>query len=100
MQDSSIDQVIRDFVSKGIAAHRIHSLDERYAINHLLGLLEIDAYDVKKIPSIPLPSLLDSLDRMVGYAVEKHLITDVPEEIEIMEAQIDRKSTRLNSSHT
>ena len=97
MQDSSIDQVIRDFVSKGIAAHRIHSLDERYAINHLLGLLGIDAYDVQKIPSIPLPNLLDSLDRMVSYAVEKHLITDVPEEIEIMEAQIMELITPLPS---
>jgi UDPglucose--hexose-1-phosphate uridylyltransferase len=97
LQDSSIDQVIRDFVSKGIAAHRIHSLDERYAINHLLGLLEIDVYDVQKIPSIPLPNLLDSLDRMVGYAVEKHLITDVPEEIEIMEAQIMELITPLPS---
>ena len=97
MQDSSIDQVIRDFVSKGIAAHRIHSLDERYAINHLLGLLEIDVYDIQKIPSIPLPNLLDSLDRMVSYAVEKHLITDVPEEIEIMEAQIMELITPLPS---
>ena len=97
MQDSSIDQVIRDFVSKGIAAHRIHSLDERYAINHLLGLLGIDAYDVQKIPSIPLPNLLDSLDRMIGYAIEKHLISDVPEEIEIMEAQVMELITPLPS---
>ena len=97
MQDSSIDQVIRDFVSKGIAAHRIHSLDERYAINHLLGLLGIDAYDVQKIPSIPLPNLLDSLDRMIGYAIEKHLISDIPEEIEILEAQVMELITPLPS---
>lgn len=97
MQDSSIDQVIRDFVSKGIAAHRIHSLDERYAINHLLGLLGIDAYDVQKIPSIPLPNLLDSLDRIIGYAIEKHLISDIPEEIEIMEAQVMELITPLPS---
>ncbi|WP_107995471.1 UDP-glucose--hexose-1-phosphate uridylyltransferase [Trichococcus paludicola] len=97
MQDNSIDQVIRDFVSKGIAAHRIHSLDERYAINHLLGLLGIDAYDVQKIPSIPLPNLLDSLDRMIGYAVESQLISDAPDEIEIMEAQIMELITPLPS---
>ena len=97
MQDRSIDQVIRDFVSKGIAAHRIHSLDERYAINHLLGLLGMDAYDVQKIPSIPLPNLLDSLDRMIGYAIGKCLISDVPEEIEIMEAQVMELVTPLPS---
>ena len=97
MQDSSIDQVIRDFVSKGIAAHRIHSLDERYAINHLLGLLGIDAYDVQKIPSIPLPNLLDSLDRMISYAIGKRLIADVTEEIEILEAQVMELVTPLPS---
>ena len=97
MQESSIDQVIRDFVSKGIAAHRIHSLDERYAINHLLGLLGIDAYDVQKIPSIPLPNLLDSLDRMISYAIGKNLIAEVTEEIEILEAQIMELVTPLPS---
>ncbi|CZQ83582.1 UDP-glucose--hexose-1-phosphate uridylyltransferase [Trichococcus ilyis] len=97
MQDNSIGQVIRDFVSKGIATHRIHSLDERYAINHLLSQLDLDAYDVHKKPSIPLPDLLDSLDRLVGYAVEKQLVADVAEEIEILEAQIMELITPLPS---
>lgn len=97
MQDSSIDQIIRDFVSKGIACHRIHSLDERYAINHLLSQLGIDAYDVQKKPSIPLPNLLDSLDRMIGYAIAHQLIKDMPEEIEILEAQIMELITPLPS---
>lgn len=92
-----IDQVVRDFVTKGIAIHRIHSLDDMYAINRLLGILGKDSFDIHKKPSIPLPNLLDSMDRIVAYAVDNGLIQDTPGQIDILESQIMELITPLPS---
>lgn len=84
----NISQVIYDFVSKGVAIHYIHTLDELYVTNELLTLLKKEYYDTELIPSIPLPTLLDSMDQMVDYAVRENVIKDSLVEREKLEAQI------------
>lgn len=71
-----IDQVICDFVTKGVSTLNIHVLDQIYAVNRLLTLLQKEHYDTATTPSIPLPDLLESMDRMVEYAVQEGLVTD------------------------
>lgn len=92
-----IDQVVRDFVTKGIAIHRIHSLDDLYAINRLLRILEKDSFDIHKKPSIPLPTLLDSMDCIVVYAIDNCVIQNTPGQIDILESQIMELITPLPS---
>lgn len=87
-EKKNMDQVICDFVAKGVVLRWIHTLDQYYAINRLLNLLGREHYTASCTPSIPLPELLDSMDQLVAYAVEEGLIADSVREREELEAQI------------
>ncbi|MGP6146713.1 UDP-glucose--hexose-1-phosphate uridylyltransferase [Jeotgalibaca sp. A122] len=94
----SIDQIIQDFVTKGSAIHRIHVLDYYYAVNRLLQLLHLDHFNTDVTPSIPLPKLLDSMDRLVDYATEQKIIADTQRGRDEFEAQIMDILTPLPST--
>lgn len=83
-----IDQIICDFVTKGIATRYIHVLDQLYATNKLLALFQKEHYDTTLTPSIPLPGMLDLMDQMVAYAVSEKLIPDSERKREELEALI------------
>lgn len=72
----NIDQVIHDFVAKGMALFRIHSLDYYYVINRLLVILNKEFFETDLMPTVPLPSLLESMDQMVEYVVSKGIIQE------------------------
>lgn len=84
----AIDQIICDFVTKGVSTLHIHVLDQIYTLNKLLTLLQKEHYDIETTPSIPLPSMLESMDRMVDYAVAEGLVGDTVREREEFEALI------------
>lgn len=83
-----IDQVICNFVAKGCAKHWIHPLDQYYAVNRLVNILQKEHYDTALRPSIPLPSLLQMMDQMVAYAVSQNVIADSQRERDELEAEI------------
>lgn len=84
----AVDQIICDFVARGVSLHWIHPLDQYYATNRLLNLLEEEHYEIASTPSIPLPNLLDLMDEMVEFAIEKKLIEDSMREREELESLI------------
>lgn len=87
-EKNNIDQVICDFVARGVSLRWIHTLDQYYAINRLLNLLAKEHYLTTCKPTIPLPTLLDSMDKMVAYALEQGVIENSLREREELEAQI------------
>lgn len=94
----SINQIIHNFITKGSAIHRIHTLDYYYAVNRLLQILHLDDFNSEILPTMPLPKLLDSMDQLVNYAVAQHIISDSPRERDELEAQIMDILTPLPST--
>jgi UDPglucose--hexose-1-phosphate uridylyltransferase len=84
----TIDQLICDFVAKGVSSHMIHPLDTYYATNRLLNILKKDHFETNLLPSIPLQGLLDLMDQLVQYAVEEGVIEDNSRSREELEAEI------------
>ena len=89
MKDTmNINQMIGDFIAKGVALHWIHPLDTYYATNRLLNLLNKDFYDTSYQPSIPLPGLVETMDKLVSYMQKEGLIDKSNRRKEEAEAEI------------
>lgn len=85
---NKIDQIVCDFVAKGVVSQLVHPLDSYYATNRLINLLQKEHYGTTLTPSIPLEDMLDLMDQLVEYAVQEKVIDDTLRAREELEAEI------------
>lgn len=87
MPNEEISLVIKQFIQKGIEMDLIDAMNEIYVRNRLLSYLELEEY-ITPNESDELPSLLDSMDRIIDYAVRQEIIEDYNYSKDIFEAKI------------
>lgn len=92
--NASVDQAITSFIKLAKESQLIEAIDEFYIRNRLLALLERINYEN---PGSNDGSLLENMDVMVNYAVEKAIINGSQSEREQMEAAIMDLITPLPS---
>lgn len=82
-----IYQTIDQLVKKGIEHTLITALDQHYVRNQILGLLQLDGFDIQR--NFPTDKAMpDLLEELVAFAVETNVIADVLDDKEILSAKI------------
>lgn len=87
MTEEHIDQLIVDFVNWGVTKAGVDELDRVYFTNRLVALLGKD--DISKVTvSDEVTNPLTLLDKMIDYAVETEVISDLSSSKDILGAKI------------
>lgn len=83
----SIEKAILIFVKSAIETGSLSEVDEIYTINRLLDDFSIEKCTIS-IDDVECKSLLDAMDDLVKFAIEKQIITDTQSDKEIFQAKI------------
>lgn len=92
-----MDQLIIDFIEKGIKNGQIAALDRIYIMNQLGMISHCTELNGNLVPSTVLLSQLELLDGIIGGMIEKGIIDETLADREISEAQIMNLLTPLPS---
>ncbi|QTN01005.1 UDP-glucose--hexose-1-phosphate uridylyltransferase [Sediminibacillus dalangtanensis] len=84
----SVFQTIASLIDKAISAGLIEQRDTVYVRNQLLGLLKLSDFQEEAPDGTAQNSIPDSVEELVGYAVERQIIEDVLDEKEIFAANV------------
>ncbi|MER2064235.1 MAG: UDP-glucose--hexose-1-phosphate uridylyltransferase, partial [Alkalibacterium sp.] len=87
IKETSIDQIITDFLEYYIRKGKVDALDRIYLTNRLLGLLGKKEFR-QTAPSKQIAHPLDLLDALIAYAVEMEEIEDLSSSKDIFGAKI------------
>lgn len=96
MTKENISLIIAQFVNRAVEMNLIDSMDKIYLRNRLLDALNQDDY-IEPETLGELPDLLDSMDKIVDYAVNYGIIEDYQYQKEIFEAKLMDLITPLPS---
>jgi UDPglucose--hexose-1-phosphate uridylyltransferase len=83
----NIFNVIQSLVEKAFVVNLIESEDRIYARNRLLSLLGFDGFP-QHVHETEEGEIPDLVEKLVGYAVENHMITDLLDEKEMLSSDI------------
>lgn len=97
--DVSISEIIDHFINLAVKTGFLDDIDTIYTRNRLLAFLDLTEYNKSERADNHLSNfgLLDSLDEMVNYAVNKNIIEDLSYQREIFEAKIMNLITPIPS---
>ena len=96
METKEISKTIAQFLQEAIQIKLIKPMDEIYIRNRLIDYLEIDEYiEINNLNETW--DLLDCMDEMIFYAIQKNIINDYQYEKDIFEAKIMNLVTPLPS---